>query len=485
MVFKRLFAITLIVSAGSQLFAQQELGAFTSTGRAGVSTTFVTDYQSVGINPANLGWTPFYEGKKLTIGSLEFAASLHSEALSKPELRATFVKGTKTKLTRDEKLQAAKDFADAPLALNLDVNTFAAALQLENVGGFGLVVRERLQWYSSFNQNASDIIFLGYNAPYFDVKLDTAGVDVTDSSNVADLVAKGVSSAPKMYSELFDGSRITATWLREFAFSYGTSLVKNDDIALYAGGGVKYILGTGIIDIKIEDGKFEAFSSLSPSFNIDYGTAALSNPSALPPDSTSLIPKVVGQGWGFDIGGSLIIKERLKLGFAITDIGSVTWTGDVYTALDDTVITSRNDGWDTYNVIDESTNMFGDGTFEWGGEVERKVKLPTVMRVGASMVFADPIEVGFDMIVPFNDFTGNYQKAIFAVGADIKPAKWLILSTGFTTGGNYGFNLPVGLRIAVPSGNWEFGIASRDAVTFFSKNDPTISLATGLLRFRY
>ena len=37
----------------SLAFGQAEMSVFSATGRGGVATTFVTDYQSLGINPAN------------------------------------------------------------------------------------------------------------------------------------------------------------------------------------------------------------------------------------------------------------------------------------------------------------------------------------------------------------------------------------------------------------------------------------------------
>lgn len=69
---------------------QIEMSVFTSTGRAGASTTFVTDYQSTGINPANLGWKPRWEDKKITFSLLEGAYSLYSQPLTKPEVREAF-----------------------------------------------------------------------------------------------------------------------------------------------------------------------------------------------------------------------------------------------------------------------------------------------------------------------------------------------------------------------------------------------------------
>jgi len=46
--------VVLLILISTLALGQGEGSVFSSTGR-GVSTTFATDYQSLGINPANLG----------------------------------------------------------------------------------------------------------------------------------------------------------------------------------------------------------------------------------------------------------------------------------------------------------------------------------------------------------------------------------------------------------------------------------------------
>ena len=113
------------------------------------------------------------------------------------------------------------------------------------------------------------------------------------------------------------------------------------------------------------------------------------------------------------------------------------------------------------------------------------MKLPTTLRVGASFKIKEFAELGVDIIVPMNDGVGNVNKAIIGLGGDIYPLPWLRLSAGFLTGGNYDFQIPVGLTFITGTGSWEGGIASRDAVTFFTQNGPTLSLSTGFMRFRF
>ncbi|MDB5236789.1 MAG: hypothetical protein JWR44_3782, partial [Hymenobacter sp.] len=61
-------------------FAQNELSNFSATGRGGVINTFATDYQAIGINPANLGRSTNFR-VAFTIG--EVGAGIGSQSLSK------------------------------------------------------------------------------------------------------------------------------------------------------------------------------------------------------------------------------------------------------------------------------------------------------------------------------------------------------------------------------------------------------------------
>jgi hypothetical protein len=70
------FTLTIACAFFCTLFAsvQMENAAFTETGR-GASFAFLSDYQALGINPANLGIGNRYN-KKYTLGILRAGASL-------------------------------------------------------------------------------------------------------------------------------------------------------------------------------------------------------------------------------------------------------------------------------------------------------------------------------------------------------------------------------------------------------------------------
>lgn len=516
---KILLSIALIL-LNKSLFAQSEMSVFSATGRAGVATTFVTDYQTIGINPANLGIGPKFEFTHFNLGLSEIAFSIYSKALSKKELWQSITDFTGNRFTYQQKKEAVESFKDAPLVINVDITPLAFSVYYPEVGGFAVSIRERVQWYSLFTELTSEILFLGYNSSYFDNiiywNVDQAGnpvrdtilnILITDDMRDTLSIDHGEVDPGKalMFSQIFDGSKLQMAWFREYNFSYGIQLIKNysershakyatisfassSDISLYAGIGLKYIQGFGLIDISAEGGQLKTFSAITPRININYDSVTMANnPSSVIQDPNKILPKPVGRGFGVDFGFNLKYRKKTTIGFAVTNIGSITWNGNVYTAKDDTLLNMASRGFNSYNIFAESEKISGKrGIFDWKGLKKKKVKLPTIIRAGASYKIEDIAEIGFDIVISANKEAGSYQKAILSVGGDFKPTRWLRFSTGFTFGGNYDFNIPIGIRLIVgEEGRWEAGIASRDAVTFFTQKGPTLSAGFGVLRFRF
>lgn len=171
----------------------------------------------------------------------------------------------------------------------------------------------------------------------------------------------------------------------------------------------------------------------------------------------------------------------------MNNVGSISWEGNVYEALDTIVYDTESPGANSYNFVEALDSISGDsGVFRWAGKKKKKVKLPSVARFGASYKLSEMIEVGADFVMPLNDAPGSYRQAIYGVGAKVDILEWLEVSAGVKSNA-YGdvLNVPVGLVLKSKTGVYEAGIASRDAVTFFSKNEPTLSLSTGFLRFRF
>ncbi len=485
---KKRLLLALFTGNSCIAFAQTEMSSWTATGGGGVATPVVTDYQAIGINPSNLGWSARYEGKTFTLGFLEGSYSVHSQALTKPAIKDRlkisdlFNENEIPSLTYDEKAAAARDFAESATAINIDINWIGSAITTKAVGGFAFGIKERFQWYSRLSSSTSEMLFLGYNSDYYDQTFYVDGIDTIATTN-PDSINYGTASIPNPISEILDDSRLSLTWMREYGFSYGLKVFGGENVSLYAGAGLKYLQGLGLVDIRKVNGNMQAYFALTPGLGIEYENSSFSNPSTAA-DSVGF--SSVGSGFGFDLGLSAIINEKLKIGMAVTDIGSVTWDGNVYQVNNTLVVETDLNGMESYNFVTDLENLVGqDGVI--GGEVvkERVTKLPTRIRAGASYRLHKKLEAGVDFIVPMNQEMGNLEKMVIGFGGIFKPVKIVKLSAGMVTGGHYETMVPVGITLAIPSGVWEFGVASRDALIFFTSSSPTLSLATGLLRFRF
>lgn len=496
---KQLFLVfaSLLLTVTTGL-SQYEFSSFTSTGRGG-ATTFATDYQAVGINPANLGWEYQFDDKKIAFGFNEFTFSLHSDALSKQDLRnnirSLFDSDSTTGFSYDEKIAAAKSFSDAGLALNFDYGSVGFAFMTEKLGGIGFRINDRVQWWSKLGATASDLLFRGKYANYFDslVYIDPNTLDTTLLSNhqnyspdTLNNIASGYASVPLPLNQILNGSELSLSWTREYNVSYGRKILGIDDkFMLYGGVGVKYVQGMAYMQIESKEGKLNGFSAITPFFDIDYGAASLTNPNVVTQPKGSLFPKPVGQGWGFDFGLNAIIKNKLKVGLAVTNIGTINWEGNVYRVKDTLLINTDNAGLNNYNLFSQLNKLVGkNGVAKWKGLESKKVALPTLVRLGASLRFGKKLELGADLLLPTNEVPGSLEGALIGLGGDFTPVRWVNLSAGFVTGGNYGPQVPVGITFIAGNGKWEAGVASRDAINFFTKNGPTISLSMGFLRFR-
>jgi hypothetical protein len=479
----------------TSLKAQYELSSFCNTGHGG-ATTYATDYQATGINPANLGWDYRYSEKKFAMGYTEFTGSIYSEALTKKELRSVikdlFNAGTE-EFNMLQKREAAKDFTKTGFSINANLGTIGLAFVSNHFGGIGFRVNDSYQAYCKLGDRAADLVFLGKTSSVFDslkyiVNSSTgATVNIPNNPNMSpdsvNLVVSGYSSAPQKISEILNGSEMTYSWTREYNLSYGRKILSTDLISFFGGIGVKYFQGLALINVKSENNQLTGYSSLSPAFNIDYGDA-IKQANVI--KQTGTLPKPVGSGFGFDFGLNVIIKEAFKFGASFINAGSIKWDGNLYTVKDTVLFTTSSQGLENYNIFGQLKDVFGTkGLLKMEGKKEMVVKLPGLVRFGGSVLLGRFAELGFDCILSATDVPGKYNKPLIGFGGDFYPVKWLKIQAGYITGGNYKYSVPVGVIFIAKDGTYEAGIASRDAITFFTQSGPTLSLSMGFLRFRF
>ncbi len=460
--------LLLLLGAGS-LRAQGVSPASNGSSRYGAATTFLQDYQTVGINPANLGlWNK--ETKMITFGAAEIGMQLHTNALTRKDIFSKVIKSHT--LTAAEKTQAIQDFIYHPVAVNLDLLVAGVSVQLPKLGGFAFTLRQHAAGNYEFNNFVSNLLFRGiHDQDYFSHIITDA-----NQNQVA------VSDTPQYISRLFNGTSINYLWYQSYNLSYGRQVLKTDLLNLYGGIGLQYLQGFGIMSAQFTGDGLQGFTANSPLLKIDYSGLNLQNAVV----GNGL--KQVGTGAGVDIGVTALLFKILKIGVAITDLGSITWSGNSLDLKDTKLDSLKNFGgvstlspvdiFKAFNNLKESVG--------WQEGVTRKVALPARLRFGSSIALGKMLEAGFDIVQPLNDKPGSLTNTYFALGVDFQPIKSLTFSSGLIAGGNTDTDIPFGVAISAGANQlYQFGISVADVLTFIQPSKPTLGLSLGFLRFQF
>lgn len=459
--FSILFVLFFLVST---LSAQTEYGAFTATGSAN-PINMVSDYQCLGINPANLGWSA--DNRQVHFGFGGIGISFFTNAVTRSDISTLF---KDNEYTLQEKIAASLRYSDSKTSMDLNINSFGIALQTEKYGGFAFSVRERASFTMELNKMAAELIWLGANSDYFDQK-------IYDANNV---LVGAVSTSPQPVASLFKGTNFSAFWIREFQLGYGKSLFKTGEWDISGGIGIKIARGYSWVDVIVDDQRIYAYNAMSPVFQIDYNTPS---PSSLPDDG-KLRP--VGRGLGFDLGFSAHFAKQVRFGFSLNDLGGLKWDGNVYRASYEAQIkkiTTTGLGNEQLPQVFEAI-VIEDELFKWEGIDEVKVKYPSQMRIGAAWTGTPDLVVGSEVVFPLVKAPGSLPKPVVGFGLQFTPGNVFLLSTGLQTGGGYDFHIPFSIAFR-PLPGWEFGFGTRDITIAFTKKSPNLSLAVGFLRFSF
>jgi len=487
----------LVLFISFQISAQTNGVAFSTVGK-GVATPFVSDYQALGINVSALGWGTGYENKRFTMGSSEFAFSIYSDSLNVSKLR-NLSKAVRNELFNkqstpfdfQQQKEAAADYAQAGIAMSLDFNWAGFAFQNEKFGGIAFNIRENYSYYSKLNKQTTDLIFRGKLSTLFDSLTIVVGQDTSKIANSNNLsqdtlasVIQGNISVPLNISQITNGSSIKMVWNRSYNFGYGRKILGIDSVfVLYGGIGGRIISSMAYFDLKSDASGLSMYSSITPAFNINYGNVGGANML----NSKGGIPPAVGQGYGVDLAASAILFNKLKVAVAVNNIGSVTYTQNVY-KVRDTILGSFNLAGLSDADITSSINQLlqNGGILQLQGEKKYVVQNAADFRFGAAFTPAKYVKLGFDVVTPFNSNNpGSIRNPVYSFGGEIRPVKWLALSAGYFGGGIYKSNIPVGITFILKDGAYECGVASRDALSFFLQNSNSVSTAFGFARFRF
>ncbi|MFH0894280.1 MAG: DUF5723 family protein [Bacteroidota bacterium] len=438
--------------------AQSDLGTPVFVGMGGVASTIATDYEAIGINPANLG---FEYNKKIAVGLLNVGVNIQSKAFNLKEMYNAFTKPDAVFTTEQKNLFASVFTSENGLNFQSHINWLAGYVAIGPNHGIGLNVRERSYGHVSANENLADIIFNGYNAQAF---LDT-------------------SIYSQYVSDVFDGSRANFIHYRELNLDYGMRLLNINDggIKLYAGAGAKYLWGMSFVDIKAEGNTLYARAAIEQSsFDVNNGFVDNFYVDDHPP-----IFNCSGHGFAFDLGLSLAINDKIKIGASATDIGSITWDNNVVEGTNTLMphLDTTQTGLNSFEIKDNVGFLFDpEGLIDFQPGAAFTTSLPSKFRLGAGYRMTEFIEFGADMTMPLNDVNGNLDAAFFSLGGKVNVFETWKVSSGISGNATYGFNIPLGISTG-KMGILEIYVATSDILSYFSKSrNPMLSFAFGIIR---
>ena len=484
---KLLLLLSLVIASTYTVFGQAEGSVVSASARGGVATTFVTDYQSIGINPGNLGLRSKYETKHVTFGFMEMNASAFAKGVTTQQMKDYIFNGGT--LSYQDQLHAASIFASNNMSLNIDAMILGLAIQSDKLGGLAFSINESVRGNGNLSQNFTNFVFSGgTSTQYFDsLQLNNGAHVVNDPNNYNIYNSVGIDSAISTngvsLSTVFSGTNLKAHYYRTYNVAYGREIFRNEVYNVSAGVGLKYVMGYYYMDVQTDaNGRVQGdvvnnsiFESLSNALNVP----SFSN------GGNVLNPQ--GQGFGFDLGATTEIYDKLKIGVSVVNIGAVKYTKGTYKVIDEPI--HKID-------YDASTADALKQTIFWKEGPSITVKLPTMLRMGASLaLFEKRVEVGGDIIVPLNKTAGNINTAIMAIGGDAYLKRWFKVSTGASIGGNYANKIdnysthvciPVGFTfIAGENGGWEAGISTKDIISLVSPSGKSPLYSVGLCVFRF
>lgn len=460
---KRNILVFCMLLSGIQILrAQTEGSAFNQTGRGGTATTFATDYEAIGINPANLGMHTEYT---IGLGIAEFGFSIYSKALEKDEVHNILFNNDDKYIDSAEQKVLGEAFLNNGITYNADVRLLGMSIRTGENSALAFSFDGSANYYSKLGENASSIIFQGYD---FTDYIDTIIVTPDDTF--------GVAYEPLSLSEIMKGTSVRFNVRNDINLAYGSKLFGNDKFSIYGGIGVKYVMSFAYFDFESDGTTITGTSALG------LGILDL-NQFDTPSEIITETYKPVGKGFGFDLGLTMKSGEKFTAGIALTDIGKVHYTANVLQLNDvvlDTIDFSGVTSIDPIQLIEQITK--NENIIAYNGISEFNAALPATLRLGAGYKASESLNLGADIIMPLNDVGGSYEKALMGLGAELKVAKVLKLSSGVNFGGGYDFNISGGIGLDFKI--WEIGVATRDLLTVFGQDRPTISMAAGFLRFK-
>jgi len=264
----------------------------------------------------------------------------------------------------------------------------------------------------------------------------------------------------------FSGAWGAAVWTREYALSAGFALPSVPWFRDWSGGvSLKLVHGFAYAAVTRDNTWLSAGSEGVLDGNVDLaGVSSQADLGRYP------FPAPAGSGIGVDIGLSATLNDFLTAGISVTDVGSLSWSGDVKEMygqgrvhLDDPMNSAQRDSLE--NAVTGNTRDGGGFT----------TALPTTLRMGLQVelknipwvrnIVSLDMTAACDYRQGFSNYPGTGKVGRLSLGIEYRPWQFLPIRTGVALGGEdhsnfaFGFGLKVWvmqLDIASDNLGWVF-----------------------------
>ena len=394
-------------------------------GRTGVAASRGLD--AIGINPANIAHG---DGSFLTVSLLPVGLNMGSDFLTY-DLYSEYFTGIATDsgrfgryLTAADKQRLLESFPGAfgNGVLDVEARGFGLGLAFKGLGTVVVSITDRIAGRGTLSRAYAEFLLFG-NPPGSDYDFGQMGGRVA--------------------------------WTREFGLSVAAALPWLPLIAdLSAGITVKFVQGFSYHAAE----RFHARLTTSTDGYLNGEVDTWTRSAGFDPASSefSVFPAPAGRGFGFDFGLSGRVNEYAGIGFSITDIGSVHWSGNVTEtissgtfALDDPLDPARRD----------SVERLLKGETREG--MPFTVSLPATLRLGAVIelhriaglrrFISGELLFAADYTQGLVEVPGTTHTPRCSFGLEYSPWPFLPLRTGISLWGaeQTGFAFGVGFRSRV------------------------------------
>ena len=429
-------------------------------GMARTSVAFSKGLDAVGINPAGLAAN---EDGAITLSFLPLGLHVGSDFLDY-EIYTSYFTGEQTDSGRVPRYLSESDKQRILNGIGRDVarttadaeaGLFGVSLHLKNIGGVAFTINERQNAYAAIPRDYAQ--FLLYGNPPGSV-------------------------------QNFGQTEIRASWVREYALSFGFNLPAIRFLeSLSIGAAAKLVHGYGFYSID----RFNASLNTADNGTLHGRVDFLARSAGVDPyenggfESLKLFSKPAGRGYAFDFGLAGAVNNALSFGVALTDVGSIRWYSNTSETVADTTIDI-----DDPLAVEEGDAVRGvlKGRKREIGSF--KSELPTTMRVGAALAVhklpgfegLNGLVIGLDLNKGLYETPGSTKTPRVSLGVEYLPIRWLPLRSGVSFGGTDHFNVAFGFGVHL--GLFDLDIASENVTWLFVPKSFSYGSAGIGMRFR-